>query len=211
MKTTFELLKPALWYLGVIAAAVYGLHLNRQGGYDDGYAQGKADGAVVVAQLRETFAREKQGMAEAAASAAKQASASLIAEQAKGNRLARQLADTKDLLRKTTDTLTGEITRVTSQYRPTFGAQLEPLPVAVFTTGFVRVWNNANGIYTAVPTPNDASGAAATARGAGAADELDSGVGQAQILANQVRNAELHGICRAQLNNLIDWTLNESN
>jgi hypothetical protein len=210
MKTPFELLKPVLWYLGVTAVVVYGLHLNRQDGYDDGYAVGKAEGDVVVAQLRETFAQEKQDMAEAAASAAKQASASLIAEQAKGNQLASQLADTKDLLRKTTDTLTGEIVRVTSLYRPILGAQLEPLPVAVFTTGFVRVWNNASGVSTAMPTPNSASGTAASPSGTGAVDDLDSGLGQAQLLANHVRNAELHGICRAQLNHLIDWTLNES-
>lgn len=210
MNTPFELLKPALWYLVVIAVVVYGLHLNWQDGYDDGHAVGKAEGAVVVAGLRETFAQEKQGMAEAAASAAKQALASLIAEQVKGNQLASQLADTKDLLRKTTDKLTGEISRVTSLYRPTSDAQLEPLPVAVFTTGFVRVWNNANGISTAMPTPNRASGTASPPSGPGTADELDSGLGQAQLLANHVRNAELYGICRAQLNHLIDWTLNES-
>ncbi|APC16304.1 DNA-packaging protein [Pseudomonas frederiksbergensis] len=210
MKVLFDLIKPALWYLGVIAAVVYGLHLNRQDGYDEGYNLGKSDGDTEVADLRQAYTKEKQTTAEAATTAANKIIADLRAEQAKGNQLASQLADTKDNLRKTTDKLTGEIAHVTKRYRRALDAQPEPLPVAVFTTGFVRVWNTANGISTAMPTPNGTSGAAAPPSGAGTADDLDSGVSQAQVLTNQVRNGERHGICRAQLNDLIDWTLNES-
>jgi hypothetical protein len=61
-----------------------------------------------------------------------------------------------------------------------------------------------------MPAPNSASGTATPSSGAGTADDLDSGLGQDQLLTNQIRNGELHGTCRAQLNNLIDWTLNES-
>ena len=133
-------------------------------------------------------------------------------EQAKGNQLASQLADTKENLRQTTDRLKGDIARVTTLYRRALDAKPEPLPVAVFTTGFVRVWNTANGITTspALQTPNSSGRAAAPASGPGSADDLDSGITQDQLLTNQVRNAELHGICRAQLEGLINWTRNES-
>jgi hypothetical protein len=210
MKRLLDLISPATWYVALIVAVVYGLHLYRQEGYDEGFALGTADGDTTAAALRETFTKEKLSLAQVAADAANKALADLRAEQAKGNQLASQLADTKDNLRKTTDKLTGEIAHVTTLYRRALNAQPEPLPVAVFTTGFVRVWNTANGISTAMPAPNSASGTATPSSGAGTADDLDSGLGQDQLLTNQVRNGELHGTCRAQLNNLIDWTLNES-
>ncbi|WP_448093565.1 DNA-packaging protein [Pseudomonas lini] len=210
MKRLLDLISPATWCVALIIAVVYGLHLYRQEGYDDGFALGTANGDKIAADLREAFAHEKLGLAQVAADAANKALTDLRAEQAKGNQLASQLADTKDNLRKTTDKLTGEITHVTKLYRRALNAQPEPLPVAVFTTGFVRVWNTANGISTAMPAPNSTSGTATPSSGAGTADDLDSGLGQDQLLTNQVRNGELHGTCRAQLNNLIDWTLNES-
>lgn len=207
MKRLLDLISPATWYVALIIAVVYGLHLTRQEGYDEGFALGTANGDKTSADLRESFTSEKLGLAQAAADTASKSLADLRTEQAKGNQLASQLADTKDNLRKTTDKLTGEISRVTHLYRRALDAQPEPLPIAVFTTGFVRVWNTANGISTAMPTPNSASGTATPSSGAGTADDLDSGLGQDQLLTNQVRNGELHGTCRAQLNKLIDWTL----
>ncbi|MFJ2712210.1 DNA-packaging protein [Pseudomonas sp. NPDC087346] len=211
MKRLLDLFSPATWCVALIAIVVFGLHVTRQEGYDDGYALAEAEGKTTASDLREAFALERQALANAAAVAAKKSLADLRTEQEKGNQLASQLADTKDELRKKTEKLTGEITRVTTLYRRALDAQPEPLPSAVFTAGFVRVWNTANGISTAMPTPNSTSGIATPPSGTGAADELDSGVGQAQVLTNQVRNAELHSTCRAQLNNLIDWTNNGSN
>lgn len=211
MKRLLSLFSPATWCVALIAIVVVGLHVTRQEGYDDGYALAQAKGERTAADLREAFAQERQTLADAAAAAARQALAELQTEQAKGNQLASQLADTKDQLRKKTEHLTEEIARVTTLYRRALDAQPETLPAGVFTSGFVRVWNTANGISTAMPTPNSTSGTTPAPGGAGAADDLDSGVGQAQVLTNQVRNAELHSICRAQLNNLIDWTNNGSN
>lgn len=210
MKHLLNLFSPATWCIALIAVVVFGLHVTRQEGYDEGYALATAEGQKIAAALREGFAKEQQALADASAAVAQQGLANLRAEQAKGNQLTSQLADTKDELRKKTEKLTGEIARVTTLYRRALDAQPEPLPAAVFTAGFVRVWNTANGISTAMPTPNSSSGIAAPSSGAGAADDLDSGVGQAQVLTNQVRNAELHSTCRAQLNNLIDWTNNGS-
>ncbi|BAV74129.1 hypothetical protein PCAU_1920 [Pseudomonas chlororaphis subsp. aurantiaca] len=206
MKNLLNLISPATWYVVLVVVVVYGLHLNHQDGYDRGFAQAKANGEAEIASLREAHALEKQA-------ATARALDDLQAEQAKGRQLASQLADVRDNLRKTTDKLTGEITHVTKLYRRFIDAQPEPLPACVFTTGFVRVWNAANGVSTAstaMPAPDTTSGTAAPSSGAGAADELDSGIGQAQILFNQVRNGEQYGACRAQLNRMIDWALNES-
>lgn len=211
MKRLLDLFSPATWCVALIAAVVFGLHVTRQEGYDEGYALAVAEGEKKAAELRDGFAQERRALSDAAAVAAQQGLAALRAEQIKGNQLASQLADTKDNLRKKTEKLTGEIARVTTLYRRGLDAQPETLPAAVFTAGFVRVWNTANGISTAMPTPDSSSGIAASAGSSGTADGLDSGVGQAQVLTNQVRNAELHSACRAQLNNLIDWTNNGSN
>lgn len=205
---------PVLAILFIIGVAIKVLDDFGQARYDTGYALAKSRGDTALAELREEHATEKRITAEAATTAALAANAELRAEQARANQLAVQLADAKLNLRKTTDQLTGEISRVTTLYRRALGAQPEPLPVAVFTTGFVRLWNTANGISTtnsAVPAPRGASRVAAPSDGTGTADDLDSGLDQDQLLTNQVRNAELHGICRAQLNGLIDWTLNGSN
>jgi len=213
MKALLDLISPATWYVAIVAAVVFGLHLNWQDGYDEGYGLAKSQGETVVADLRETYANEKRVAAEAATTVANKIIADLRAEQAKGNQLASQLADTKESLRQTTDRLTGDITRVTTLYRRALNAQPEPLPTAVFTIGFVRVWNTANGFGPgpAMPTPNSPSRTTASASRSGTVDDLDSGVTQDQLLTNQVRNGELHGTCRAQLTSLINWTLNGSN
>ncbi|MQB17530.1 DNA-packaging protein [Pseudomonas lactis] len=205
MKSLFDLVKPLLWYVAVIGAVVYCIHLNREDGKDEGYRLGKSEAEITVAVLRQEYAVEKQLAADAALEL-------LRAEQGKSNQLASQLADSKETLRQTTDRLTGDIARVTKLYRRALNAQPEPLPAAVFTVGFVRVWNTANGIAPnpAMPTPNGSGRTPALASGTGTADDLDSGVTQEQLLTNQVRNGELYGVCRAQLKNLINWTRNES-
>lgn len=206
MKSLFDLVKPLLWYVAVIGVVVYGFHLNRQDGYDEGYSLAKSEGETAVEVLRKEHAVEKQLAADADL-------ARLRIEQGKNNQLVSQLTDTKETLRQTTDRLTGDVARVTKLYRRALDAKPEPLPAAVFTTGFVRVWNAANGITpgSAVPTPNGSGRTSAPASGTGTADDLDSGVTQEQLLTNQVRNGELYGICRAQLKDLINWTRNESN
>lgn len=211
MSGLLDLLKPATWYMGVIAAVVFGLHLNWQDGYDQGYAKALGEGETAIVKLRLEHSQEQQRIADATAKAATQALEDLRAQQDRGDQLATQLADAKESFRKNTDQLKGEITRVTTLFRRTLESLPEPLPAGVFTVGFVRVWNNANGIGTAVPAQQTTSGIATSPVGAGAADSLDSGVTQPLVLANQIRNGELHSSCRASLNRLIDWTLNGSN
>lgn len=212
MKSLFLKALPVLAILFVLGMAIKVLDDFGQSRYAAGYALAKSEGDRAKAQAEQARAEEKQSDAEAAASAAQQANAELLKEQAKNDQLALQLSDTKENLRKTTDRLNGDIARVTTLYRRALDAKSEPLPVAVFTTGFVRVWNTANGITAApsVQTPNGSGRTVAPASGTGTADDLDSGVTQQQLLTNQVRNAELHGVCRAQLKSLINWARNES-
>ncbi|SEC23538.1 hypothetical protein SAMN05216178_3927 [Pseudomonas saponiphila] len=211
MKSLLGFITPATWYVAVIAAVVLGLHLNWQDGYSEGLAKAQAEGQTAITNLRLEYSEEQRRIADATSETLKQANEKLRAEQERGSLLVTQLADAKEAFRKNTDTLNGEIARVTTLYRRTLKSAPEPLPAAVFTAGFVRVWNTANGISASVPSQQAASGAAAPTDGAGAADSLDSGVTQALVLGNQVRNGELHSTCRAQLNRLIDWTLNASN
>ena len=214
MNGLLNLLKPATWYVGIIAAVVIGLHLNWQDGYGQGYAKALGEGETAIAKLRLEHSQEQKVIAEATAKAANEAVKDLRVQRDRGDLLATQLADAKETFRKNTDQLKGEIARVTTLYRRTLESTPEPLPAGVFTVGFVRVWNNANGIGTAVPAQQArqaAGGIATSPGGAGAADSLDSGVTQPLVLANQIRNGELHSSCRASLNRLIDWTLNGSN
>ncbi|WP_282339407.1 DNA-packaging protein [Pseudomonas sp. PS02288] len=201
-----------LWQvLGVLVPIALGVLLVaaiRSNGYSDGHEAAQADGNRALAELRAEYAAEKQAQAEAGQKAAEAAAAKLRDEQARGNQLAADLAAEKDKRRKTTDRLIGEIARVNDLYRAALDAPAEPLPACVFTTGFVRVWNEASGIAASasVPTNSGASGVAATTLGAGAPDDLVApGIGRTELLTNHVRNAEQCSVIRKQLNLLIDW------
>lgn len=206
MKGLLDLISPVAWYLALIGVVVFGLHLNRQDGYDEGLARGRADGAAAVAVVEKKHAQEKQGLAETAVDATKKAVAELLDEQARGRALETELAESKASYRRTTDKLQGEIARVTTLYRRSLKAEPEALPVGVFTTGFVRVWNEALNSGTAVPTTSQPPGGTIDPSGtAGAADQVDSRVTQPDILKNHVRNSEGYASCRVQLKSLIEW------
>ncbi|TWC21091.1 MULTISPECIES: DNA-packaging protein [unclassified Pseudomonas] len=201
-----------------LIAAVAGLfqwtaHMNYQDGYSDGFGKAQAEGNAALSDLKAMHADEVARQALAAKQAAEAASDRLLAETNRGNSLAKELADQKDVLRRTTEKLNKEIANVTTSYRRALDAQLEPLPPAVFTNGFVRVWNSALGIASAttMQASTGSSGAAASTGGAGATDSLDSGLTQAALLFNHTRNGERAAACRAQLNHLIDWNTHGRN
>lgn len=202
-------LKPLFVWLAVVAITALGLYLNHSDGYQEGFAAAKAKGDQALADKVSSYESEKRLAAEDAAKRLKVETDHLIAEQARGNQLAVQLGAKNTELRNITDKLNKEILRVTTLYRRTLGEQLEPLPPADFTAGFVRVWNSALGIPTAaIPVPatgTATSGADAPGAGAGAADDLIVGISRADLLTNHVRNAERYASCRAQLNTLIEW------
>lgn len=202
-------IKPVLIWLVVVAISVGGLALNHSDGYDQGFAAAKAEGDAALATQAKEHEAELRYIAESAAIGLKKAADELIASQAYGNQLAADLVAKRDELRTVTDKLTGEIQRVTTLYRRAVDAQPESLPPAVFTVGFVRVWNSALfGTAAAVAVPasgSTSSGTDAAGAGAGAADDLIAGVTRADLLANQIRNGEGYSACRAQLKKLIEW------
>lgn len=104
---------------------------------------------------------------------------------------------------QTATRLTGEIHRVTTQYRRAPAAPLEPVPHCVFSAGFVRVWNeSASPAGQPVPAASD-TGAAAGA--ASADDTLDSGVSQADILAHRIDSAARCRDIESRLTALADF------
>lgn len=203
-------IKPVvIWLLVVVAVAT--LTVVRSHGYDQGFALAKAEGDAALAKQAKDHEEEKRRLAESATAALKKAADELIASQAYGNQLAADLVAKRDERRAVTDKLNGEIQRVTTLYRRALDAQPEPLPPALFTVGFVRVWNSAlfgtaTTATVAVPSPGSTtSGTDATPSGASAADDLIAGVTRADLLANQVRNGEGYADCREQLTKLITW------
>ncbi|MBP2843759.1 DNA-packaging protein [Pseudomonas sp. PNP] len=204
-------IKPVAIWLLVLVVAVGALTLIHSHGYDQGFALAKAQGDAALDKAAKDHEAELRYLAESAVIGLKKASDELIASQAYGNQLAADLVAKRDELRTVTEKLNGEIQRVTTLYRRALDAQPETLPPALFTVGFVRVWNSAlfgttAAASVAVPSPGSASsGADATATGAGAADDLIAGVTRADLLANQVRNGEGYAVCRAQLTKLIEW------
>ncbi|MGC9741862.1 DNA-packaging protein [Pseudomonas sp. P1B16] len=197
-----------IWLL-VLAAAVGALALIHSHGYDQGFASAKAQGDAALNKQGKEHEAELRYMAESAVIGLKKAADELIASQAYGNQLAADLVAKRDELRAVTEKLTGEIQRVTTLYRRALDAQPEPLPPALFTVGFVRVWNSALfGTSAAVAMPSSgstSSGADATPSSPPAADDLIAGVTRADLLANQIRNGEGYAACRAQLTQLIEW------
>lgn len=213
MNPILKTFAPLALIAAVVGAFLWTVHLNYQDGYSKGYDTAQAEGNSALSDLKAKHAVEAAEQALAVKRAAEAASQQLLSEINRGNGLAKQLADQKDELRRTTENLNKEIANVTTSYRRALDAQLEPLPPAVFTNGFVRVWNSALGIAgtATVQATTGTSGIAASAGGTGATDSLDSGLGQAALLLNHNRNSERAAVCRAQLNSLIDWNTHGRN
>lgn len=198
MNLSWQAAWPLLPALGIAAAWV--IHGTAQ--WDQGYANASAEGAAALQTLKREHAEEIALRAQAAERDAKAAAQQLRKAYARLDQLAGELADTQRENRKTIDRLTGEIARVTTRYRKALDAAPEPLPACVFTRGFVRVWDEATG--AALPAPADPDRAAAPAAGTGAAEQLDSGLGQADVLGHHTRYAEQCRNTAAQLDRLID-------
>ncbi|TBV12769.1 hypothetical protein [Stutzerimonas kirkiae] len=186
------LLLIALWcFLSVLSDA-----------HDIGYAKAKVEGDLALEQLRGDYQQQELARAQASAADAKASAKRLQDEQARNDQLAADLAEQQRQHRKTTDRLTGEIARVNDLYRDALDAPPKPLPACVFTTSWVRLYDEATG--AAVPTADDSSGATAQDTQARAAGQLDSGLGQRDVLAHHIRYAEQCRNTGAQLDRLID-------
>lgn len=210
MKALLKAAAPFLILLTCLALAGLALHAYRTTAYDEGFSVAKTQGDAALDKLKTDYALERQAQAEAGKAAAERAAQALAAEVQRGNELALALDAKKTELRTTTERLTGEVARVTTLYRRARDAQPEPLPAAVFTLGFGRLWNEAFGLTTGgsgagLPASTASGRADAKASRAATPDDFASTLTPALLLANHIRNAEAASACRAQLNALIDW------
>lgn len=120
------------------------------------------------------------------------------AERKRGDGLAVELDEEKRNIKTVTVEVVKEIPKVTTVYKESPNAPIQPIPDPVYTYGFVRLWDSA--LSTGVlATTGDA---ADQARGA---DIVRAPFKQADILENHAVNASKYAECRAQLNKLIDW------
>lgn len=162
--------------------AVSGYWLTKR--YDDAkFAVWQAQ----LAQSKAVAAEQARQREQAWARRAEQLSAALLDEQQAHATSAQQLKK--------------EIDRVTSQFRAKPGAPLQPAPRCVFTNGFVSVYNRAIGA-DGVPANQPAGAVDATPD---AADAVDSGVSQQDVLAHIVDNGQHQRDIASQLNRLIDY------
>lgn len=199
-----SLLRPLVPFL--LVAALFWLHGSMlQGAYDKGFAQAQIDGDLALEKLRLEHAEVELAQARHAADSAKAAAKKLLDEQARNDKLAADLADQQRTNRKTTDRLTGEIARVNDLYVKALDAEPEPLPACVFTVGWVRVYDEGTGAIAAgMPSATDTGRAAAQSTEGRAAEQLDSGISQRDVLEHHTRYAEQCRNTAAQLDLLID-------
>lgn len=190
-----------------LALAAWGVSLvedMKTDAHKQGYEQAATLGDAAVSALETKYAQEAAEAARRAEASAKAAAKRQAELQAQNDHLASQLATQQRTHRTNTDRLIGEITRVNDLYRESLDAPPQPLPVAVFTVGFVRVWDEATGARTAMPAAEDPGRAAAQGAEGRAAEQLDSGVSQSQLLEHHVRYAEQCLNTATQLDLLID-------
>lgn len=180
--------------IGAIAlgAATFGF------GWFEGYAVADARGQQRLDAKTREYAIEKDREATAAR-------AELLAEVARGSRLAREQADLRVQLARAKEIAKQRIAHVTTVYLPTPESTPVPLPSCVFTAGFLHDLNAAFGAGDSQPTSAaGGTGRASAAAAAADADLRESGLSQADLLAWGI---DTGAQCRAwagQINKLID-------
>lgn len=137
--------------------------------------------------------------AEAAAKAEREHKKLLDAERIRGDGLALALDREKQNIKETVIERIKEVPKVTVKYVEVAGEVPKIIPPAIYTVGFVRVWNDslyANGVSKASGEPSDSSDRA---------DQVRAAIDSPDILQNHIINAGKYAECRSQLNRLIDW------
>ena len=127
------------------------------------------------------------------------------AADARGNVLALNLETEKRRDKTVIVTQIQRVPVVTKSYAEKFGETLKAIPPAVFTVGFVGVWNNAldPSVEHALPVP-----AGVTPGSASDPNTTRASIDTPDVLANEVVNGGNYADCRSQLNALIDWHTN---
>lgn len=120
------------------------------------------------------------------------------AQRARGDRLAAALEKEKQNIKTVTVEVVKEVPKVVTKYVEKKGEAPKAIPAAIYTNGFVGLWNDS----LAARMPVAAGGAHGPAAGS---DLVRARIDSADILTNHAVNAGQYAECRAQLNKLIDF------
>ena len=166
---------------GILGAVLLAIGLAG-GGYYEGWSQ-RGDHEAALQLVAERAAADD-----------------LKKERERGDALAVQLDIERGAIHEATITQIKEIPAVTTTYQEAPDAPVQNIPPAVYTVGFVRLWNDS--LYTSLPKPTGQPFGAAEST-----DTLRAKIDSPDVLANAVENFGKYAACRAQLNKLIDFEL----
>ncbi|EBF2169450.1 hypothetical protein DKN42_15920 [Salmonella enterica] len=181
-------------------------------GYSAGHDEAMRDGKVQLAQLQSQFDTYKRESAEQQNEALRTVVARYNAQVAAVHKAAEDFQAKKQQMERENATLKKQIADVTRQWVDEKGKH-HPVK-CVFTRGFVQQYNAALGVGVSTGTGHDSSAASASGSAgdtSGAADTAltrlrDSGISQADVLANVTDNARQCRVWREQLNGVLDYT-----
>ncbi|MDK9270666.1 hypothetical protein QQF05_16795 [Salmonella enterica subsp. enterica serovar Poona] len=180
-------------------------------GYASGHLDAQRDGDKALAQLQSQFDAYKLRSTEQQNEALRTVVARYNAQVAAAHQADADFQAEKQKLERENADLKKQIADVTRQWVDESGKS-RPIE-CVFTRGFVQQYNAALGV-TATDSPGHPGTAAAAASGTGktprATDTAlarlrDSGVSQADVLANLTDNARQCRVWREQVNSLLDY------
>ncbi|ECT5252087.1 hypothetical protein ATT74_20645 [Salmonella enterica subsp. enterica serovar Panama] len=180
-------------------------------GYDSGHLDAQRDGDKALAQLQSQFDTYRRESAEQQNEALRAVVARYNAQVAAAHKVDKDFQAKKQQLERENADLKKQIADVTRRWVDESGKS-HPVK-CVFTRGFVQQYNAALGV-TATGSPDHPGTAAAAASGTGktprATDTAlarlrDSGVSQADVLANVTDNARQCRVWREQVNSLLDY------
>lgn len=181
-------------------------------GYDSGHLDAQSDGDKALAQLQSQFDTYRRESAEQQNEALRAVLARYNAQVAAAHKADEGFQAKKQQLERENADLKKRIADVTRRWVDESGKS-HPVK-CVFTRGFVQQYNAALGVTGAHNAGHHESTAAASGsagKAPGTTDTAlarlrDSGVSQADVLANVTDNARQCRVWREQVNGLLDYT-----
>lgn len=181
-------------------------------GYDSGHLDAQRNGEQRLAQLQSRFDTYRRESAEQQNEALRTVVARYNAQVAAAHQADADFQAKKQQLERENDDLKKQIADVTRQWVDEKGKS-HPIE-CVFTRGFVQQYNAALGVtgtHNAGHHESTAAASASAGKATGTTDTSvtrlrDSGVSQADVLANVTDNARQCRVWREQVNGLLDYT-----
>lgn len=178
-------------------------------GYGSGHLDAQRDGDKALAKLQSQFDVYRRESAEQQNEALRTVVARYNAQVAAAHQADADFQAKKQQLERENADLKKQIADVTRHWVDEKGKH-HPIE-CVFTRGFVQQYNAALGVYAGDGGVSAATGSASAGNTTGATDTAlarlrDSGVTQADVLANVTDNARQCRVWREQVNGLLDYT-----